>query len=270
MNIACKIIEGRKIADEIIKKAKSSIGKKNKKPILATILIGNDEASRLYVDLKEKACLEAGIIVKRIEFPSKSNENEVINKIKELNTKVDGILVQLPLPSNLNQERILNSIDYKKDIDGLTSVSLGKLMNNEEENAPCTAKAVIFVLEENKIELKGKNIALIGSGNVGKPLSIMLLNRNAAVNICNEFTKDIKNLTLKADIVISCAGHPEIIKKDMIKENAVVIDVGISKRNNKVTGDVSHNVKERAGIFCPVPGGIGPITIAMLITRLAK
>ena len=268
--MVCRIIDGKKIADEIIKKARSSIEKKNIKPILTTILIGNDETSRLYVNLKEKACLEAGIIVKKIEFSSNINENEIIKKIIELNEKSDGILVQLPLPNNLNQERILNSIDYKKDIDGLTSVSLGKLMNKEEKNAPCTAKAVIFVLEENKIELKGKNIALIGSGNVGKPLSMMLLNRNATVNIYNEFTKDIKNLTLKADIVISCVGHPEIIKKDMIKENAIVIDVGISKRNDKVIGDVSHNVKERASIFCPVPGGIGPITIAMLITRLAK
>ena len=265
-----KVINGNEIANKIKEEVKNIIRNKNLKLTLATILIGDNESSKLYVNLKEKACKEVGINVEKIEFPENVNDEIVIDKIKELNKKYKNILVQLPLPQNLNREKILDAIEYEKDIDGLTSTSLGKLINKEEENAPCTVKAVIYVLEENNINLRGKNVVLVGHGNVGKPLAIMLLNRDATLNICNEFTKNLKEHTLNGDILISCTGVPSLIKKDMVKDDAIVIDVGISKKNDKVIGDVDDAVKEKASLICPVPGGIGPLTIAMLLKRLVK
>ena len=236
---------------------------------LATVLIGNNENSKLYVNLKERACREIGINVKKIELDENTNNEKITSIIKELNKDCNGILIQLPLPKNLDKERILNSIAYEKDIDGLTSISLGKLILGDEKNAPCTAKAIIHVLENNTI-IKGKNITIIGSGNIGKPLSIMLLNRGATMTVCNEFTKNIKNFTEKSDIIISCAGSPGIIKEDIIKKNSIVIDVGISRIKNTVKGDIDKNIVKKASLLCPVPGGIGPITIAMLIKRLVN
>lgn len=265
-----KIINGNKILDNIKDEIRDIIKNKNLDITLATILIGNDEASKLYINLKEKACKDVGINVEKFEFNEEINEDELIDKIKKLNKKVNGILIQLPVPNKFNKNGILDEIDYEKDVDGLTSKSLGKLILKDELNAPCTAKAVIRVLEENNISLEGKNVVLVGHGNVGKPLAMMLLNRNVSLDICNVFTKNLLEHTLNGDILISCTGVPNLIKKEMVKDGAVVIDIGINKKEGKVIGDVNDDVKEKTSLICQVPGGIGPVTIAMLLERLIK
>lgn len=262
-----KIINGIELAKKIKEEAKEKI--KNKKLNLAVILVGNNPVSRLYVNLKEKACREVGIDFEKIEFEENENEEKIIYKINELNKKADGIIIQLPLPRHLNKEILLNEIGYDKDIDGLTSLSFERLKSGDETNASCTAKAVIYVLEKNKINFDGKNVVLIGYGNVGKPISIMLRNRKVNLDICDEFTKDLKSHTLNADLLISCAGVPNLIKKDMVKDGVIAIDVGINKKDNKIIGDIEESVKEKASLICPVPGGIGPLTIAMLIKKIA-
>lgn len=265
-----KIINGIEISRKIKEEVKEKIRKNHLNLTLATILIGDSEASKLYINLKEKVCNEVGIKVEKIEYSENTNNDIIINRIKELNSKVNGILVQLPLPKHLDKDKILNSIDVDKDVDGLTSDSLGNLILGNEKNAPCTPKAVIYVLEKNNIKLKGKRVVLVGHGNVGKPLSIMLLNRDATLEICNEFTSNLKEHTLNADVLISCAGVANLINKEMVKEEAVVIDVGINKKDDKIVGDVDEGVKQKASLLCSVPGGIGPLTIAMLIQRLVK
>ena len=265
-----KTVNGNEILKNIKEEVSNTIKNKNLKITLATILVGNNESSKLYVNMKEKACKEVGINVEKYEFPENAKDEKIIEKIMELNKRVDGVLVQLPLPNHLHKDIILNSIKTEKDVDGLTINSLGKLLSKDETNAPCTAKAVIHILDLNKIDLKGKNVVLVGHSNVGKPLSIMLLNRDATLDVCNAFTVNLKKHTLDADILISCTVFPNLISKDMIKEGAIVIDVGINKKGNKVVGDVELDVEEKSSLFSPVPGGVGPITIAMLIKRLVK
>ena len=271
------IIDGKKLAEEIkekIKKEVADLKKKGAVPSLASIIIGNNPASKLYVKLKEKACNEVGIYSEKYSLDENTSEEEIIKLIHKLNKnpKINGILVQLPFPKCLNQENILEAIDPRKDVDGLTSTNLGNLLIGNEFLVPCTPKGVIRLLESINIEIEGKDVVIINHSNVvGKPLAMMFLNRNATVSVCHVKTKDLKKYTSKADILISGTGVKNLIKEDMVKENSIVIDVGISKEGNKIYGDVDfENVKNKVYAITPVPGGVGPMTIAMLLENTIK
>ncbi len=263
------ILDGKKLADEIKASVKKEIAAKRLTPGLATILVGNDPASELYVHLKVKSCFEVGIKGELHHLPANATEAEVISKIQAHNSNpnIHGILVQLPLPKHLNTANILNSIDPGKDVDGLHSNSMGEIVKGNERLASCTPKAVIALLEKYKIDVEGKEVVVIGrSIEVGKPLALMLINRGATVTVCHSKTKDVSAHTKKADIIISCTGVPGIVKGEMIKEGAVVIDVGISKVNGEIKGDVeTESVMKKAAYVSPVPGGVGPVTVAMLL-----
>lgn len=266
------IIDGKKLSAEIkeeVKKEVEDLKKSGITPSLATILVGNDPASEIYVNLKHKACEECGINSSIERFSETITEKELLEKIYELNNNKDinGILVQMPLPKHINPARIMNAISPLKDVDGFNPVNSGRIINNDELLAPCTPKGIIYMLERYNIKIEGSEVVIINhSAVVGKPLALMLLNRNATVTVCHVFTKDLKEHTRKADILISAVGKPGLITNDMVKEKGVVIDVGISRINNKVVGDVDfEGVKDKASFITPVPGGVGPMTIAMLL-----
>ena len=263
------ILDGKKLADEIKASVKKEISSKKLVPGLATILVGNDPASELYVHLKVKSCFEVGIKGELHHLPANATEAEVISKIQAHNSNpnIHGILVQLPLPKHLNTANILNSIDPRKDVDGLHSNSMGEIVKGNEKLASCTPKAVIALLEKYKIEIEGKEVVVIGrSIEVGKPLALMLINRGATVTVCHSKTKNVSAHTKKAAIIISCTGVTGIVKGEMIKEGIVVIDVGISKVKGEIKGDVeTDSVMKKAAYISPVPGGVGPVTVAMLL-----
>jgi len=267
------IIDGKKLSAEIKEEVKAEVENLNKtlniRSSLATILVGNNPASEIYVNLKHKACEECEINSLMERFPETITEKELLEKIYELNNNKDinGILVQMPLPRHINPAKIMSAILPFKDVDGFNPVNSGKIPNNDETLAPCTPKGVIYMLEKYNIKIEGSEVVIINhSAVVGKPLALMLLNRNATVTVCHVFTKNLKEHTLKADILISAVGKPNLITEDMVKEGAIVIDVGISKVNNKVVGDVDfENVKNKVSFITPVPGGAGPMTIAMLL-----
>ncbi|MBU4266613.1 MAG: bifunctional methylenetetrahydrofolate dehydrogenase/methenyltetrahydrofolate cyclohydrolase FolD [Candidatus Altiarchaeales archaeon] len=263
------IIDGRKIAAEIKEKVREEVEGMETKPGLATVLVGDDPASQLYVKLKGKACEEAGIKSEKYEFPGDAKEEEVIKLIRELNSNssIHGILVQLPLPKNLNSQKIMAEIAPEKDVDGFNPVNMGRLLIGDERFVPCTPKGVIRMLEHEKVELKGKDCVIVNhSPVVGKPLAMLLLNREATVSVCHVKTKDLGKFTREAEILIVAAGVPGLIKADMVKKGVVVIDVGINKTKDGVVGDVDFEaVKEKASLITPVPGGVGPMTIAMLL-----
>jgi len=267
------IIDGKKLADEIKKEVKKEVENFEKiykrKPLLATILVGDNPASEIYVNLKDKACKDVGINSEIYRFSDSITEKELVEEIFRLNNdeNVNGILVQMPLPPHIKPERIMSAINPEKDVDGFNPVNAGKLMNKEETLAPCTPKGIIYMLEKYNIPVEGKDVTIINhSPVVGKPLCLMLLSRNATVTVCHVYTKNLKEKTINADILISAVGKPKLITEDMVKENAVVIDVGISRIDKKIFGDVDfENVKDKASFITPVPGGVGPMTVAMLL-----
>lgn len=265
------ILDGKQTAKKITDELKLKVQSLDKKPSLAVIMVGNNPASEVYVKNKEKKALEIGFnsIIKKTD--ENITKEELLKIIKELNEddNINAILLQLPLPKHLNEKDFLDKIDPKKDVDGFCSYNLGKLLKNDSPYAiPCTPKGIIRLLDEYNIDVEGKIALVIGRSNiVGKPVSILLLNRNSTVIMTHTKTKNLENLTKTADILICAAGKKEMIKKEMIKENAVIIDVGITRDNDgKLKGDVDFNdVKEKASYITPVPGGIGPMTIAMLM-----
>ncbi len=263
------LIEGKKIAQDVIEKAKKEISGLKSKPKLSAVIVGDNPASKLYVKMKKKACIEARLECEIHEFNATTNEKSIISLIKKLNSdrSVSGIMVQIPLPDNLNTKTIVNSIHPDKDVDGLTEYGLGAVAMGEEEMAPCTPKGIVKLIESTGVGFKGKHIVIINHSNIiGKPLALMLLNRNATVTVCHEFTENLKEHTKKADILVTATGILDLIKKDMVKSGAVVIDGGVNKDSGKVRGDVDfEKVKDVAGFITPVPGGVGPMTIAMLI-----
>ena len=266
-----QILNGKKLAEEIIENFKNETITDLK---LATILIGEDYASELYVSLKKKKCESLGISFELIKFSEDIEEKEVINKIELLNkdNSVTGILIQLPLPEKLNTKKILTTILPEKDVDGLTPTNLGLIMTNLKGIVSPTAKGIIRLIKEYGIDLEGKGVVIVGSSFlIGRPLGELLLNNGATVTICHSKTKDLSKHTIKADILISSTGIPHIIKKEMVKSGVIVIDVGISKLNGKLIGDVDfENIKEITSYITPVPGGVGPMTIAMLIENLLE
>ena len=269
-----KIIDGKKIAEKIINELKSKIKNLKQKPGLALVLVGNNPASEIYVGSKEKAFKEVEGYCERHNLDESASEMELLNLINQLNNnpKIHGILVQLPLPRQIDENLVTNSILPHKDVDGFTSLSLGHLFSGHEIIAPATARAVINLIESTGIKIEGKNAVVVGRSNiVGKPVAMMLLEKNASVTICHSKTKNIAEHTKKADILVAAAGKPKLITKEMVKEGAVVIDVGINRVNGKIVGDVDfENVKEIAGFITPVPGGVGPMTIAMLMENTLK
>ena len=263
------IIDGRKIAAEIKDRVRGEVESMETKPGLATVLVGDDPASQLYVKLKGKACEEAGIKSEKHEFPGDAKEGEIIELIRELNSNssIHGILVQLPLPKHLNPQNIMAEIAPEKDVDGFNPVSMGNLMIGNEGFVPATPRGIIGMLEHEGVDVEGKDCVIVNhSPVVGKPLAMLLLNREATVSVCHVKTKDLGKFTREADILIVAAGVPGLIKADMVKEGAVVIDVGINKTEDGIVGDVDFEaVKEKASLITPVPGGVGPMTIAMLL-----
>ena len=264
------ILDGIKLRNKILENLGNKIKLLSDKPKLVVILVGNDPASEIYVKNKQKCAQKVGIISEVINYPYDVEESTLINKIEELNNdkSVSAILVQLPLPKNISKTKIINSISPKKDVDGFTSYNFGKLFSGEKPYVyPCTPKGILLLLDEYGIEVEGKHAVVIGRSNiVGRPMSQMLLNRNATVTVCHSHTKNLEQITKTADIVISAVGK-NIIKGEMLKSNCVVVDVGIFKdESGKLSGDVDFDSSSKiASFISPVPGGVGPMTIASLM-----
>ncbi|MEE9378232.1 MAG: bifunctional 5,10-methylenetetrahydrofolate dehydrogenase/5,10-methenyltetrahydrofolate cyclohydrolase [Candidatus Lokiarchaeia archaeon] len=269
-----KILNGKKLADkfntELKEKIKQAVEKTGIKPKLATILVGTDPASKIYVNIKQRTCQEVGINSTIIELDENISKEELFDEIKKVNNDptTHGILLQLPLPKNLREytPEFLEKITSSKDADGLNPLNRGKLFDYNEELGACTPKGIIKLLEYYDIELKGKDVVIINRSNlVGKPLIFMLLKRNATVTICHTSTKDIDEYIRKADILIVAVRQPKFITKERIKEGVIIIDVSTNRVEGKLCGDVDfENVLEKCQKITPVPGGIGPMTVAML------
>ena len=242
------------------------------KPILSIILIGSRQDSLIYVNIKKKKCLELGIICNIHNYDNNVLDTIIIDKINELNNdlNVKGIMVQLPIPKNLDKNKIISQIDPKKDVDGLHPYNLGKIMNNEIPYFyPCTPLACTKILEYYNIDIERKHIVFVGTGMVNLPLSIMLLHKKCSLTLCNEYTENIKEKTKLADILIVACGQSKLIKKDWIKEDVIIIDIGIHKNDEKLNGDVDYlDVIDKVKYITPVPGGVGPLTVCMLIKNL--
>ncbi len=244
-------------------------------PGLAVILVGDDPASKIYVNNKKKACEEIGIKSFEYILPEKTDEAELLSLINELNqnSEVSGILVQLPLPKHINEKNIINSILPTKDVDAFHPVNVGKIMTGDYDFVPCTPAGVMELINESGIDVSGKDCVVVGRSNiVGKPQAMLLLHKNGTVTICHSKTQNLADKTKKADILVAAVGIPEFITGDMIKEGAVVIDVGINRlENKKLVGDVHFESAEKAAsAITPVPGGVGPMTIAMLMKNTLK
>ncbi|MDD2666335.1 MAG: bifunctional methylenetetrahydrofolate dehydrogenase/methenyltetrahydrofolate cyclohydrolase FolD [Methanocellales archaeon] len=267
------IIDGRKIADElqeeVAREVKKLRGDYGISPGLATISVGEDPASKTYLSMKRRACENIGIYYEEHIFPKGVRQEEVIKRILELNddVRIHGILVQLPLPSHLDEEVILEKVSPKKDVDGFHPLNLGNLLIGNENISPCTPSGIVFMLEKIGVDPRGRHAVVVGRSKiVGRPLAAMLLNRDATVTICHSKTKDLGECTKQADILVVAAGRAKLITKEMIKEGTVIIDVGMNRIEGRLCGDVDfEGVKEKASAITPVPGGVGPMTVAMLM-----
>ena len=269
------ILDGKKLRDKILEELRIQIDKFEKKPTLVVILVGDNPASKIYVNNKKKIAEKIGINSTVINYSSNVTEQEKLSKIEELNNdkNITAILVQLPLPDNISKEKIINAISPSKDVDGFTPYNFGKLFSGEKPIVyPCTPKGVLLLLDEYEINLEGKHAVVIGRSNiVGRPMAQMLLNRNATVTICHSKTKNLSDIIKTADVVISAVGK-NIIKGEMLKSDCVVVDVGIFKDNNgKTRGDVDfESASKIASYISPVPGGIGPMTITSLMLNTVE
>ncbi|BED91784.1 MAG: bifunctional methylenetetrahydrofolate dehydrogenase/methenyltetrahydrofolate [Candidatus Improbicoccus pseudotrichonymphae] len=267
------IIDGKSMAEKIISEVEEQISKikkeYNKYPCLSIIQVGNNEASEIYIKNKISACKRAGVISEVYKFNSETDENEVIDCIEQTNqnTKINAILLQLPLPEKFNRRKIMEKILPEKDVDAFTYSNGAKIFAGDYDILPCTPSGIIHILKEINLKLEGSKCVVIGRSEiVGKPLALALLKENATITICHSKTTKIKDICKKADVLISAVGRPNLITHEMVKKNAVVIDVGISRYNNKICGDVDfERVSEKASHITPVPGGVGPLTVAFLI-----
>ncbi|WP_348305251.1 tetrahydrofolate dehydrogenase/cyclohydrolase catalytic domain-containing protein [Methanothrix sp.] len=268
------IIDGKSLAGEVeaetLERAKK-LANKGIVPGLATVLVGENPASQMYIRLKHSACSRAGIRSENVLLPESSTEEEIIAKIQELNLREDinGILLQLPLPGELNPQRAMMSILPEKDVDGFHPRNMGALLLGAERLVPCTPLGIIYALERLDKKLEGTEVVIVGHSNVvGKPLAAMMLNRNATVQVCHVFTRDLAEHTRDADILVVAAGVPGLIKKEMVRPGAYIFDVGINRVGDKTVGDVDYEeVSQIAGAITPVPGGVGPLTVAMLLRQ---
>lgn len=268
-----QLIDGKKISAEIkdeLKKQVSELKVDGKEITLAVIQVGNDPASSVYVGNKKKACEYIGIKSLAYELPEDTTEEKLLSIIEELNNRddVNGILVQLPLPSHINEDKVIETIDSKKDVDGFNPMSVGALSIGKKGFVSCTPAGIIQLLKRSNIEIEGKECVVVGRSNiVGKPMAMLLLRENGTVTVAHSRTKNLKEVTKRADILVAAVGKPKFITADYVKEGAVVIDVGIHRNeNNKLCGDVDfESVEPKASAITPVPGGVGPMTIAMLM-----
>ena len=276
--MAANIIDGKAIADSIRQSLKDDIQRLNAKkgivPGLTVILVGKDPASQVYVRNKERACMEVGIRSKVIYMDQGVSQDDLLQEIYRLNQdkETHGILVQLPLPSHIDEAAVINAIDPRKDVDGFHPITVGKLFVGESGFEPCTPKGIITLIKETGQDISGKHAVIIGRSNiVGKPVSIMLLKENATVTICHSKTSNLKDVASRADILVVAMGQPEFIDDEYIKEGAIVIDVGTSRVDGKLKGDVVFDkVVHKAGWITPVPGGVGPMTITMLLKNTVQ
>lgn len=265
-----KIIDGKALACELRAELKAKIEKQERKPGLAVVIVGEDPASRIYVRNKIKACGELGIRSYAFELPVNSTQKDVEELLDKLakDEEIDGILLQLPLPKHLDSESAIAHIPVNKDVDGFSAEHLGLLLQHKEKIVACTPLGVMKMLEREGISLKGKNAVVLGrSETVGKPMAMLLLNADATVTVCHSKTQNIKEICRNADVLVAAVGKPKFVTADMVKEGAVVIDVGMNRdENGKLCGDVDfENVKEKTSYITPVPGGVGPMTITMLM-----
>ena len=269
------ILDGKKLRDKILEELQKKVSKFEVKPSLAVILAGENPASQIYVNNKQKMAERIGITSQIIRFPQNVSEAELLDKIEELNNdkSVNAILVQLPLPEQISKDKVINKINPAKDVDGFTPYNFGKLFSGETPNVyPCTPKGILLLLDEYKIDLSGKHAVVIGRSNiVGRPVAQMLLDRNATVTMCHSYTKNLSQITKTADIIISAVGK-NIIKGEMLKSGCVVVDVGIFKdASGKLLGDVDFETSSKiASYISPVPGGVGPMTIASLMLNTVE
>ena len=273
-----KILSGKVVSQRIKDELKEEVKELNQKgifPGLAVIIVGDDPASKVYVNSKKKACEEIGIYSEEYALPKETTENELLELVEKLNNdkKICGILVQLPLPKHIDEETVINKISPKKDVDAFHPVNVGKIMIGNYDFLPCTPAGVMELIKESGIDVSGKECVVVGRSNiVGKPQAMLLLHQNGTVTICHSRTKDLKEKTKNADILVAAVGIPNFITGDMIKEGAVVIDVGINRiSEKKLVGDVEFESAEKvASAITPVPGGVGPMTIAMLMKNTVK
>lgn len=265
-----KIIDGKALATSIRAELKNKIAQSKIMPGLAVVIVGEDPASQIYVRNKIKACEELGIRSYSYALPATASQEEVESLLTALgkDSNVHGILLQLPLPKHLDQESASACIPFEKDVDGFSAKNLGLLMQHKERTVACTPLGVMKILQSEGIELDGKHAVVLGrSETVGKPMAMLLLNANATVTVCHSHTKNLKEICSSADILVTAVGKAKFVTADMVKENAVVIDVGMNRdENGKLCGDVDfENVKEKVSHITPVPGGVGPMTITMLM-----
>jgi methylenetetrahydrofolate dehydrogenase (NADP+)/methenyltetrahydrofolate cyclohydrolase len=273
-----KVLDGKKIAKEIREKLAADIevlrSSRGIVPGLAVVIAGDDDASHVYVDMKEKACASIGMYSKSFRLPSTVTQSEILSIIDQLNAdeQIHGILIQLPLPEGIDEKLISNRIHPEKDIDGFHPVNNGRLFLGEDSLAPCTPLGIIELIKYTGIEISGKHAVVIGRSNiVGKPAGMLLLRENATVTLCHSKTKDLVSHVKTADIIVSAAGIPNLIRGNMIKKDAIVIDAGTRIVDNKLVGDVNYNEAVMAASWItPVPGGVGPMTIAMLLKNTLK
>lgn len=273
-----KIISGKEVSERIKEQLKGNVEELKRQgifPGLAVIIVGDDPASRVYVNNKKKACEQIGIYSEEYALDADTSEDEILNLIDELNKKdaISGILVQLPLPKHISEKKVIESINPKKDVDAFHPVNVGKIMTGDYDFVPCTPAGIMELIDESGVSVEGKECVVIGRSNiVGKPMAMLLLHRNGTVTVCHSRTKNLKEKTKNADILVAAVGKPKFVTGDMIKEGAVVIDVGINRlENKKLAGDVDFESAEKAaGAITPVPGGVGPMTIAMLMKNTVK
>jgi methylenetetrahydrofolate dehydrogenase (NADP+)/methenyltetrahydrofolate cyclohydrolase len=272
-----KILDGKKLSEKIkeeVKKEVEELKKEGIVPGLAVFLVGNDPASQTYVRMKKSACEKVGMYSVVHEFPESITEKELLSTIEMINNNpnIHGLLVQLPLPKHIDTTKILEAVAPEKDVDGFHPYNMGRLVEGLDSFAPCTPLGVMELFKEYNIDVKGKDVCVVGASNiVGKPMWALLLNAWATVDICHIETRDLASHTKRADIVIVGVGKPNLITADMIKDGAIVVDIGINKVDGKIVGDVDfENVSKKASYITPVPGGVGPMTIAMLLKNTIK
>ena len=270
------IIDGKRIAQGIIDEVKAEAQRLKERsgiiPGLAVLLVGNDSASRIYIKHKENACKAAAFFSREFKLSQDTSKKELLDIIHGLNRdeKIHGILVQLPLPRHINPTTIIEAIDPRKDVDGFHPYNLGRLFTGNPYHMACTPKGILELMDRSSIAIEGKRAVIVGRSNiVGKPVALMLLNRHATVTVCHTKTKQLSHVTRQAEILIAAAGRPEMIRADMVGDGAVIIDVGINRMDDsRLVGDVAFSeVLEKASYITPVPGGVGPMTIAMLLVN---
>ena len=266
------IMDGKSLSQEIQDEIKHMIKYEMIKPSVAVIQIGDNKASDTYVRNKQKACENVGIFFRHYKFENGTPELTIINKIKELNNDeyVNGIIVQLPLPERYNEKRLVNQILNSKDIDGLTDINVGRLLNGKKTLVPCTPLGIMELLKKYNVKLEGKHVVIVGKGKLtGKPLAHLMLNEGATVTVCHSRTLNLESYTKQADILVSATGLNKLITGDMVKKGVVVVDVGINYEDGHIAGDVDFDaVSKKASLITPVPGGVGPMTIAMLLKNI--